>query len=201
MKNVHWLFSFRRLRLVSILVVLALGAAIDLSAQQQAQSSNMALVGSNDLQGRAAYQPTIHKQGDRWIAYIGHHGGSALNPLTGQMENNGTSIVDVTDPANPRYLVHLPGEQGTPGKVEAGGAQMTRVCDGSTLPRADKTKFTCCDPSATLPMRFGTSPVRKNRPASRSSSADSAILTRVGGNVTAELLILWQEIRNGAQSA
>jgi hypothetical protein len=141
MKNLHLQFSFCRLLLVSILVVLPWGAVTDLSAQQHAQSSNIALVGSNDLQGRAAYQPTIHKQGDRWIAYIGHHGGSALNPLTGQMEDNGTSIVDVTDPANPRYLVHLPGEPGTPGKAEAGGAQMTRVCDGSTLPRADKNRI------------------------------------------------------------
>jgi hypothetical protein len=44
-------------------------------AQQQAigaapETSNMRLVGSNDLQARSAYQPTIHHQGDRWIAYI-----------------------------------------------------------------------------------------------------------------------------------
>ena len=31
--------------------------------------------GFNDLQARSAYQPTIHKQGDRYIAYVGHHGG------------------------------------------------------------------------------------------------------------------------------
>ena len=36
----------------------------------------MKLVGYNDLQARSAYQPTIHHQGDRWIAYIGHHGGT-----------------------------------------------------------------------------------------------------------------------------
>jgi hypothetical protein len=110
-------------------------------AREQPESSNMSLVGSNDLQSRSAYQPTIHKQGDRWIAYIGHLGGTALNPQTGQVENNGTSIVDVTDPAHPKYLVHIPGEAPTPGKPEAGGAQMTRVCDGNTLPHADKSKF------------------------------------------------------------
>src|ERR1700733_6637593 len=110
------------------------------AAREQPESSNMSLVGSNDLQSRSAYQPTIHKQGDRWIAYIGHLGGSALNPLTGKMENNGTSIVDVTDPAHPKYLAHLPGEAPTPGKPEAGGAQMTRVCDGKILPHADKSK-------------------------------------------------------------
>jgi len=100
----------------------------------------MTLLGTNDLQGRSAYQPSIHKQGERYIAYIGHHGGSELNPLTGQQENNGTSIVDVTDPAHTKYLAHIPGEVGTPGKPEAGGAQMTRFCDGSVLPHADPLK-------------------------------------------------------------
>jgi len=112
-----------------------------LSAQQQPESRNMELVGLDDLQGRSAYQPTIHRQGERWIAYIGHHGGRALNPLTGKVENNGTSILDVTDPAHPLYLSHIPGEAPTPGKLEAGGAQMARLCDGSSLPHADKAKF------------------------------------------------------------
>jgi hypothetical protein len=107
------------------------------------EAMNMRLVGYNDLQGRGAYQPTIQKQGDRYIAYIGHHGGSIavpkpLNPLTGQEEFNGTSIVDVTDPKNPKYLVHIPG---TPGNYESGGAQMVRVCSGATLPHADHSKF------------------------------------------------------------
>src|SRR5262245_24544849 len=50
------------------------------SAQQKstAEKSNMELVGYSDLQGRSAYQPLVHKQGDRFIAYIGHHGGSTL---------------------------------------------------------------------------------------------------------------------------
>ena len=88
----------------------------------------MKLVGYNDLQARSAYQPTIHHQGDRWIAYIGHHGGTddipdPVNPMTGKAEPNGTSIVDVTDPAHPKYLRHIPGQEG---KYEAGGAQMVR---------------------------------------------------------------------------
>ena len=103
------------------------------------QASNMRLVGYNDLQGRSAYQPTIHHQGDRWIAYIGHHGGSddvaaPVNPSTGKAEPNGTSVIDVTDPAHPKYLRHIPGQ---PGTYEAGGAQMVRVCDGKTLPKGD----------------------------------------------------------------
>ena len=121
-------------------VLVAAGAAAAALGQSKPESKNMELVGYNDLQGRSAYQPTIHKQGDRWIAYIGHHGGSAMNPLTGQMEDNGTSIVDVTDPKNPKYLAHIPGDPRIPGPGESGGAQMTRVCDGSVLPRADKKK-------------------------------------------------------------
>src|SRR6476469_5728152 len=77
------------------------------------EAQNMRLVGTNDLQARTAYQPTIFKQGGRYIAYIGHHGASKdnpapLNPLTGQKELNGTSIVYVTDPKNPKYLAHIP---------------------------------------------------------------------------------------------
>ncbi|MGY4467292.1 hypothetical protein ACVWWK_002974 [Bradyrhizobium sp. LB9.1b] len=99
----------------------------------------MKLVGASDLQARSAYQPTIHHQGDRWIAYIGHHGGTddvpaPVNPMTGQAEPNGTSIVDVTDPARPKYLRHLPGQEG---KYESGGAQMVRICDGKSLPKGD----------------------------------------------------------------
>jgi hypothetical protein len=106
----------------------------------QPEASNMRLVGYSDLQARSAYQPTIHKQGDRYIAYIGHHGGTdavlkPVNPMTGQPENNGTSLIDVTDPANPRYLQHRPGLEG---KYEDGGAQMVRVCDGTSLPKGDR---------------------------------------------------------------
>ncbi|HSX80833.1 MAG TPA: hypothetical protein VLQ80_19965, partial [Candidatus Saccharimonadia bacterium] len=68
------------------------------------EARDMALVGFHDLQGRSAYQPIIQQQGGRFIAYIGHHGGAALNPLNGKTEPHGTSIVDVTDPQNPRYL-------------------------------------------------------------------------------------------------
>jgi hypothetical protein len=93
-----------------------------------AEAHDMELVGHDELQGRSAYQPTIHRQGGRVIAYVGHHGGRARNPLTGIDEDNGTSIVDVTDPARPRYLAHIPG---APGAGEQGGAQMARVCDRS----------------------------------------------------------------------
>jgi hypothetical protein len=106
------------------------------------EARNMALLGASDLQGRSAYQPTIHFQNGRWIAYVGHHGGTEkipapFNPLTGKNETNGTSIVDVTDVKHPVYLHHIPGEADLD---YLGGAQMTRVCDGKTLPKGDPAK-------------------------------------------------------------
>ena len=95
---------------------------------------NMEIVGYNDLQGRSAYQPLIINQDGRQIAYIGHHNREPmLNSLTGQMEKNGTSIVDVTDPANTKYLAHIPTGSGR----GEGGSQMVQVCSGTTLPSGD----------------------------------------------------------------
>ena len=115
------------------LLLLAAGAY----AQNPESASNMALLGHDDLQGRSAYQPVIHESGGRWIAYVGHHGGRTLNTVTGREEDNGTSLVDVTDPRRPRYVAHIPGE---PGSGETGGAQMVRVCPGKTLPKGDPAK-------------------------------------------------------------
>src|ERR1700758_4740753 len=139
-----WKNMSARLNLASFVLGLLI-ACTGLHAQQQKigappEASNMKLVGWNDLQARSAYQPTIHHQGDRWIAYIGHHGGTddvpdPVNPMTEKAEPNGTSIVDVTDPAHPKYLRHIPGLEG---KYESGGAQMVRVCDGKSLPKGDK---------------------------------------------------------------
>src|SRR3989442_4883529 len=84
-----------------------------------AEGHDMELVGHHDLQGRSAYQPTIHQQRGRWIAYVGHHGGRARNPLTGVDEDSGVSVVDVTDPARPPYLTPPPR---IPPGPEAGGA-------------------------------------------------------------------------------
>jgi hypothetical protein len=96
---------------------------------------NMEIVGHNDLQGRSAYQPTIINQDGRQIAYVGHHDNQKpiVNPMTGKAEINGTSIVDVTDPAKTTYLAHIPSDRG--------GAQMTRVCSGNTLPHGVKGKW------------------------------------------------------------
>ena len=64
------------IRIISFFGALALAIVSAAAfAQDKPEASNMRLVGYNDLQGRSAYQPWIHHQGDRWIAYIGHHGG------------------------------------------------------------------------------------------------------------------------------
>ena len=123
--------------LVSV-ALLGVMTSVVARAQTTAESSNMRLVGYSSLQARTAYQPTIARQGDRWIAYVGHHGDRKPNPLSARLEDNGTSIVDVTDPANPRYLAHIPGEEG---RAEQGGAQMVRICSGADLPKGDRSKF------------------------------------------------------------
>lgn len=117
--------------LVGAGLALICGAAAAQTAPQGEESSDMQLVGYADLQGRSSYHPAIKKQGDRYIAYIGHHNGKAMNPQTGQEETNGNSIVDVTDPAHPVQLAHIPA---------VSGAQMVQVCNGDELPNADPTK-------------------------------------------------------------
>ena len=101
------------------------------------EARNMRLVGDNDLQARSAYQPIIHA----WRPLhrlIGHHGGTQavpkpVNPMNGQAEFNGTSVVDVTDPKQPKYLSTFPGMEGL---GEQGGGQMVRACDGKACRRA-----------------------------------------------------------------
>jgi hypothetical protein len=111
-------------------------AAADYRADQE-EARNMRLVGANDLQARNAYQPVVIEQQGRWIAYIGHAGGIALNPQSGVREPNGTSIVDVTDPKNPRYLVHIPGDA----NGHERGADMVRLCHGRDLPKGARDKI------------------------------------------------------------
>lgn len=96
---------------------------------------NMALVGHHNLQGRSAYHAVAHDFGERTILFVGHHAGEALNPLTNQVEQNGMSVLDITDPASPQLLVHFP-----PTSAEASGTQHVQVCDGADLPDGDAAK-------------------------------------------------------------
>jgi hypothetical protein len=128
--------------------------------------------GCNDRPRRAPISRRDH-QGDRWIAPHRPPGGtdeipSPVNPLTGKAEPNGTSIVDVTDPAQPKYLRHIPGQEG---KYEGGGAQMVRVCDGKSLPKGD--------PAAVYMLRtFGS---EAHEIWNVADPANPVLITRLGG--------------------
>ncbi len=113
------------------------GAQPPSPADPAPEQTNMRLVGHHALPARSAYQPVIVRQGDRFIAYVGHHGGQKPNPLTGRLELNGTSILDVTDARQPQYLYHIPG---APGAAERGGASMVCVCAGGDLPKGTAGK-------------------------------------------------------------
>ena len=117
------------------LALAAVCAAFVPGISHSEDAADLRLVGHDDLQARSAYQPVVHAYGERRILFVGHHAGEAPNPQTGKVEKNGLSIVDVTDPAAPKYLVHVP-----PTGNEASGTQHVQVCDGSALPRADRSK-------------------------------------------------------------
>ncbi len=79
-------------------------------------AQNVRLVGYNDLQGRTALVVTTKSDAANgsWV-YVGHHesyhdGKPLLNPITGKMEWNGTSILDIADPANPKLVWHIPND-------------------------------------------------------------------------------------------
>jgi len=120
----------------SVLILGAVSADSGVLADGRIDSRDIEWIGHNDLQGRPSYEPTVIQQGNRFILYVGHHQGSARNPLTGVVEPNGTSIVDVTNPRRPVQLFHIPGAPG--------GAQdnsMVRVCAGASLPRGVPGRF------------------------------------------------------------
>ena len=123
--------AFRVAVVICSAVACLAGGAV--SAQNGYEARDIRLVGFHGLGGRGAYQPVIHEHKGRWIAYIGLHGGAAVNPATGKREDNGTLLVDVTDPSSPKFVQHIPGEPG-------GGAQMVRVCSGRDLQRTARDR-------------------------------------------------------------
>ena len=159
------------------LAALALGANALIPAASFAQeqkigappeAKNMRLVGYNDLQARSAYQPTIHRQGDRYIAYIGHHGGSAgmpkpVNPLTGQPEFNGTSIVDVTDPATAEISVSH--SRRWKARTRRAARRWRASATAGPWARAIPMRSICSALSARRRKKSGTSPIRPSRKA------------------------------------
>jgi hypothetical protein len=60
----------------ALALVTAANAGFDARADdgQGASSHNMRLIGTNDLQARSTYQPTVHKYArNRYILFTGHH--------------------------------------------------------------------------------------------------------------------------------
>lgn len=74
------------------------------------------LVGYHDLQGRESLVvTTLADDANGAWAYVGHHESfwdhkPKPNPLTGKDEWNGTSILDVQDPAHPKLVWHIPND-------------------------------------------------------------------------------------------
>jgi hypothetical protein len=96
---------------------------------------NMQVLGFQDNQGRPSSDDGwIENENGRYILYMTNSPGRGFNPLTGRVENNGTSLIDVTDPAHPVYLHHIPTES-------RGGATHVAVCGGDTLPHAQKNHW------------------------------------------------------------
>ena len=59
------------------------------------------LVGYTDLNGRPGFKMALHKAGNRWYLY------------TAQFWVSGWSIIEVTDPANPRFIRYIEGPPNT----------------------------------------------------------------------------------------
>ena len=114
-------------------------AFLPLLNRRRREKSNMELVGYNDLQARSAYQPDpktrpaldrLHRPSWRLQP----------NPMTGRRKER-----------HVRCRCHRPQAAALSGShsrraekginADSGGAQMVRVCDGSELPHADKSKF------------------------------------------------------------
>src|SRR5499433_1997648 len=123
----------------AILVILVCSSgALAQRVTQSGEQKNMTLVGHVGLQGRGSYQPNVITYPDgRVIAFAGLHNAPNLggapgplpNPLNGgALEDNGTMIIDITDPTKPVETFHIP----VP--VTGGQAQMVRLCLGSDLP-------------------------------------------------------------------
>lgn len=103
------------LTLCSTFILLSLSlVSSPVGLTQEGQAQNVELVGHHDLQGRESLQVTAKADdanGD-WV-YVGHHDNTwdqtqRFNPITNQQEWNGTSILNVSDPANPELVWHIP---------------------------------------------------------------------------------------------
>ncbi len=111
-RNLSW-FLFILVAVLLYVNGLAPGSSATAVADE---SHNVVLVGYNDMQGRQALQVTTKSDSanGNWV-YIGHVPNTrtrdaTLNPITGRNEWNGTSILEISDPANPVLVWHIPND-------------------------------------------------------------------------------------------
>jgi hypothetical protein len=86
------------------------------SAASSDDAENVRLVGYNDMQGRYALQVTTKSDAanGNWV-YVGNVANprrteGLFNPITKKNEWNGTSLLETSDPAHPKYVWHIPNE-------------------------------------------------------------------------------------------
>lgn len=118
--------TLARLALVALAVLLVMQVAA-LSRQRTPAdkmsdgSENVRLVGYNDLQGRQSLVVVTRSDAanGNWV-YVGHSPNNRtdpeepiLNPITGKKEWNGTSILEISDPARPKLVWHIPNDVST----------------------------------------------------------------------------------------
>jgi hypothetical protein len=64
-------------------------------------SKNVDTIAYMDLEGRPAFKMAIHRAGDKWYLYTAH------------FWHSGWSIIEITDPQNPRFVKFIPGPENT----------------------------------------------------------------------------------------
>jgi hypothetical protein len=112
-------------KILSALSLLSVMACSPQAAQQPVanqasaggdDAENVRLVGYNNMQGRYALQVTAksNQSNGSWV-YVANVANPRLkeglfNPITKKHEWNGTSILDTSDPAHPKYVWHIPNE-------------------------------------------------------------------------------------------
>ena len=62
---------------------------------------NVEILGYHDLSGRPAFKLAMQEVAGRWYLYMGH------------LWHRGWSILDVTDPTEPKYIAFVPGPENT----------------------------------------------------------------------------------------